>query len=85
MIPLIKNQSNLLIDNVFNNQNDSNEDANTILEKENMLQSISNNEDLKAYETILQKLQESNEEWWLVSSENEDKGYAYRKRLPSNK
>ena len=85
MIPLNKNQSNQLIDNVSNNQYDTNMDVNNILEKENPLQSISNNEDLKAYETILQKLQESNEEWWLVSSENEDKGYAYRQRLPSKK
>lgn len=85
MIPLNKNQSNQLIDSVSNNQIDANKDANIILEKENQIQSISNNEDLKAYETILQKLQESNEEWWLVSSENEDKGYAYRQRLPSKK
>ena len=85
MIPLNQNQSNQLIDNVSNNQYDTNMDVNNILEKENPLQSISNNEDLKAYETILQKLQESNEEWWLVSSENEDKGYAYRQRLPSKK
>ena len=83
MIPLNKNQSNQLIDSVSNNQIDANKDANIILEKENQIQSISNNEDLKAYETILQKLQESNEEWWLVSSENEVKGYAYRQPLPS--
>jgi hypothetical protein len=85
MIPLDKNQSNQLIDTVSNNQIDTNKDDNSILEKENPLQSLSNKEDLKAYETILQKLQESNEEWWLVSSENEDKGYAYRQRLPSKK
>ena len=83
MIPLNQNQSNQLIDNVSNNQYDNNKDVNNIPEKENPLQSISNNEDLKAYETILQKLQESNEEWWLVSSENEVKGYAYRQTLPS--
>jgi hypothetical protein len=85
MIPLNTNQSNQLIDSVSNNQIDTNKDANIILEKENPLQSISNSEDLKAYETILQKLQESNEEWWLVSSENEVKGHAYRQRLPSKK
>ena len=83
MIPLNQNQSNQLIDNISNNQYDTNKDVNNIPEKENPVQSISNNEDLKAYETILQKLQESNEEWWLVSSENEVKGYAYRQPLPS--
>jgi hypothetical protein len=85
MIPLNKNLSNQLIDSVSINQNDNNNDGNNIVLSEHKLQSIKHNEDQKAYETILQKLQESNEEWWLVSSENEVKGYAYRKRLPSKK
>lgn len=37
-------------------------------------------DDQSAYEAIIQKLEDSKEEWWLVSPGAEDKGYAYRKK-----
>ena len=83
MIPLIKEQPNQLIENVSNKIFDTEIEGSKMLVNENKLQSNYHNEVLKAYETIKQKLQESNEEWWLVSSKNEDKGFAYRKHLPS--
>ena len=85
MIPLKNNQSNQLINSVCNIKNENKMDGTNKLVKENILQPNSHNEDLKAYETIIQKLHESNEEWWLVSSENEDKGYAYRQPLTAKK
>ena len=52
---------------------------------ENNLSLIPPMDDQSAYETIIQKLQESKEEWWLVSPGDEDKGYAYRKSLAPTK
>jgi hypothetical protein len=85
MNPLIKEQSNQKVNKVTDNLILSITENNSNIQTSNTQKSISHNEDQKAYETILQKLQESNEEWWLVSSENEVKGYAYRQRLPFKK
>lgn len=38
-----------------------------------------------AYETIIKRLSQSNEEWWLVSTGDNANGYAYRNHLPTDK
>ena len=38
-----------------------------------------------AYETIIKRLSQSNEEWWLVSTGDNANGYAYRHHLPTDK
>jgi hypothetical protein len=38
-----------------------------------------------AYETIIKRLSQSSEEWWLVSTSDNANGYAYRQHIPTDK
>ena len=78
-------QSSRLSEKFTENSSISKPDENTNSLMENNLASIAPIDDQSAYETIIQKLKESKEEWFLVSPSEEDRGYAYRHRLAPTK